>query len=191
MRKNLNGILALVGCLLLIASLSTAAWRYPVESGLTTGDLIYASGQGELGAINAVATGYVLASAGAGTVPAYTATPTVTSITAAKYVATSVTVSPTGTGDYTLSPSNRSLVYLNNASNFEVIISETSAVDGQELEIINCSNGTAGFSDSAGVLELTASSVTLGIRDVLKLRYVTYPWSAGTSQWIETGASNN
>lgn len=47
----------------------------------TTGDLLYASGAAALGKLADVATGQVLASGGVGVAPAYTADPSVTSIT--------------------------------------------------------------------------------------------------------------
>jgi hypothetical protein len=58
-----------------------ASWRMPVKSGLTPGSLIYGSTRSNLGAISAVASGQVLASAGTSTVPAYTASPTLTGLT--------------------------------------------------------------------------------------------------------------
>jgi len=51
-------------------------------SGLTTGDILYASGATAVASIPAVATGQVLTSAGIGTIPAYSATPSVGTITA-------------------------------------------------------------------------------------------------------------
>lgn len=58
-----------------------SAWRMPVKSGLTTGSLIYARDRNNLGAVSAVASGQVLASAGTSTVPAYTASPSLTGLT--------------------------------------------------------------------------------------------------------------
>lgn len=52
-----------------------SSWRMPVKSGLTTGSLIYASSRSNLGAISAVAAGQALMSAGTGTVPAWTGSP--------------------------------------------------------------------------------------------------------------------
>lgn len=53
------------------------------QSSYTVGDLLYASTTTALSKLAAVATGSVLVSAGTGTAPAYSATPTVTSLTAA------------------------------------------------------------------------------------------------------------
>jgi hypothetical protein len=47
----------------------------------TTGDILYASGSNVIGNLSDVATGQVLVSGGVGAIPAYSATPTVTSIT--------------------------------------------------------------------------------------------------------------
>jgi len=52
------------------------------QSSYTVGDLLYASGTTALSKLSAVATGQVLVSQGTGTAPAYSATPTVTSVTA-------------------------------------------------------------------------------------------------------------
>lgn len=51
------------------------------QSSYTTGDLLYASGATAISKLTAVSTGQVLVSQGAGAAPAYSATPTVTSIT--------------------------------------------------------------------------------------------------------------
>lgn len=51
-------------------------------NGLTTGDLIYASGANAVTSLAAVSSGQVLASAGSGTAPAYTANPSITTMTA-------------------------------------------------------------------------------------------------------------
>jgi len=55
------------------------------QSSYTIGDLLYASSTTVLSKLAAVATGQVLVSAGTGTAPAYSATPTLTSLTAASY----------------------------------------------------------------------------------------------------------
>jgi hypothetical protein len=52
------------------------------QSSYTTGDLLYASGTTAIGKLADVATGSVLVSGGVGAAPAYSATPTVTSLTA-------------------------------------------------------------------------------------------------------------
>lgn len=56
-------------------------WRIPVKSGLTVGGLIHAKDRSNLSSIPAVATGQVLTSAGVATVPAWSASPTVTTWT--------------------------------------------------------------------------------------------------------------
>lgn len=56
-------------------------WRIPVKSGLTVGGLIHAKDRSNLSSLPAVATGQVLTSAGVATVPAWSATPTITSWT--------------------------------------------------------------------------------------------------------------
>lgn len=84
MRKTL----IIVGCVLAVAALGAAileatdsTWRYRVRSGITTGDLIYGIAPGTLSNINAVAAGQVLTSAGTSTKPAWSASPSLTSIT--------------------------------------------------------------------------------------------------------------
>jgi hypothetical protein len=78
----------------------------------TTGDLLYASGSNVIGNLADVATGQVLISGGVGAIPAYSATPTVTSITfgagAALNTFTQGTFTPTVTG----SSSNPTPVYV-------------------------------------------------------------------------------
>ncbi len=64
----------------------------------TAGDILYASASNVIGNLAAVATGQVLASAGTSTAPAYTATPTLTSIT----LDTALTLANGGTGATTL-----------------------------------------------------------------------------------------
>ena len=71
----------------LAASLLVAtdgSWKFPVPSGLTVGDLIYAGRGFELTNLNAVATGQVLISQGTGTAPRYSATPAAQSVTITK-----------------------------------------------------------------------------------------------------------
>lgn len=62
------------------------------KTSYTTGDMLAASSSTALTVIPAVATGQVLASAGTGTVPAYTATPSVTSLALKGATSGSVTV---------------------------------------------------------------------------------------------------
>jgi hypothetical protein len=59
-----------------------AAYGGTGQSSYTVGDLLYASGTTALSKLTAVATGSVLVSQGTGTAPAYSSTPTVTSLTA-------------------------------------------------------------------------------------------------------------
>ena len=61
----------------------------------TTGDILYASGSNVIGNLADVAVGQVLTSGGVGAVPAYSATPTVTSITFGAGSALSTYVAPT------------------------------------------------------------------------------------------------
>lgn len=78
-------------------------WDVPVKGGLTQGSLIYAKTGNRIGAISAVASGQVLTSAGTGTVPAWSASPTVTTwtlsgLTASKPVFTDASKALVSTG---------------------------------------------------------------------------------------------
>jgi hypothetical protein len=174
------------------------AWSTLVlPNAVTTGDIAYGSGTNTIGVIADVAVGQVLASGGVGAAPAYSATPTVTSLTTTNLYPTHqkwtpTVLSPTGTSTYSLAPTGVSYVYLNNASNFEVQLSETGAVDGQILEIINISTGTAGFSDIAGVQELSAgTAVILGQLDSVVFRYISQTPLSALATWVMIGMSNN
>jgi hypothetical protein len=84
---------------------------YP--STATTGDIIFATGTNALGSLAAVAAHQVLASAGTGTAPAYTATPTVTSITFGAGSALSTFVQGTWTPNLQINGSNTGITYNN------------------------------------------------------------------------------
>ncbi len=58
-----------------------SGWRHPVPCCLTAGSLIYARDGNTFSPIDAVATGQVLTSAGTSTVPAYSASPSITGLT--------------------------------------------------------------------------------------------------------------
>jgi hypothetical protein len=183
--KRLNSVLLLIAIAALMVTLVQAAtWRYPVPGvdNLAVGDLIAYNGDG-LTNIAAVATGYVMSSAGVATMPVWTATPYVRMIRVDEIQITPVTLSPTGTATYTMPTTDYSSVYLNNASNNETILSEVGAASGQLLLITNISTGTAGFTDTAGVQEMTGN-ITLGQWDTLLYRYV-------VDRWVQVAYSNN
>ena len=80
MGKPFTHIVVSFAVVLLAASLLVAtdgSWKFPVPSGLTTGDLMYAGDGNTLYNLNAVATGQVLISKGTSTKPEYSATPAV------------------------------------------------------------------------------------------------------------------
>jgi hypothetical protein len=65
-----------------------------------------------------------------------------------------------------------------------ITIGETDAQEGWECTIVNVGAETCSFTDSAGVLELSASPYNMGTDDSLTLRYA-------NAQWVETSRSNN
>jgi hypothetical protein len=77
-----NAIYSTSSSILTAGTLPVAAGGTNLTS-YTTGDILYASGSTTIAKLAAVATGQVLASAGIGTAPAYTSTPSVTSVTSA------------------------------------------------------------------------------------------------------------
>ena len=84
----------------------------------------------------------------------------------------------------TLTPTTSySALTCNDANGCDFTLSETGAVDGQNLRIICVTANVCGFADSSGVSEL-AGAVDLGQFDALNLLYV-------TDRWVETGRSNN
>jgi hypothetical protein len=179
MKKNLNGILALTGCLVFLASIVFAGtWLYPIPSGTSPGDVFYA----ETGYMTNLAVGLQgqALRMGSNTRPTW-------GLSNYDYP---TTLSPTGTATYSLATSARCLVYLNNASNFEVVLSESGAVDGQILEVQNISTGTAGFSNTTGTQKLSGT-VTLGRYDNLVFRYVVESFSGGANQWVLVSHQNN
>ncbi len=115
----------------------------------TTGDLLYASSGTTLAARAAVATGQVFASAGAATAPVWTATPTVTSISATTSYLSSgnmvylMTV-PTITSGFSTTPPS----IAGKASAFAVTIAATPGVTGlvafngtfTNVPSVNCTN---------------------------------------------------
>lgn len=62
-------------------SASSSSRAFPSFGSFVTGDILYASATNTISGLTAVASGQVLASAGTTTAPAYTATPSVTSVT--------------------------------------------------------------------------------------------------------------
>ena len=103
MRKILRSIGVALSSILLVAGAlwaTTGTWSYPVPTlqGLVTGDVIYAGDPSHLSNLSSVATGYLLASAGPGVPPVWSAAPPVTSLTASTYVsARNLRVPGTGT----------------------------------------------------------------------------------------------
>lgn len=250
MKQKINGILMLAAVLVLVASFGVSAWRLPIESGLTVGDIIYATGSGELGALTAGASGTILRGAGAGVVPAYStatypativkgsilygsstnivgsladvavnyvlisggvgadplysATPTVTSLTTTGALA-GATVTATGklegasivgtpssqqisahnaTSDSTVTVSGLSTILLtiDDAASNGFVLSESGAVNGQVLRVINMTNANILFTDVAGVMEVAGA--TMGQYDAVSFVYA-------TDRWIELCLSNN
>lgn len=103
----------------------------------TIGDLIYASGTTTLAKLADVATGSVLVSGGVGAAPAYSASPTLTSVTAGT-LTSSGNLAFTGTG-------NRITGDFGNATNASRVIFQNSTVNGgSRISVIP--NGTASSS---------------------------------------------
>jgi hypothetical protein len=103
----------------------------------TIGDLIYASGTTTLAKLADVATGSVLVSGGVGAAPAYSASPTLTSVTAGT-LTSSGNLTFTGTG-------NRITGDFGNATNASRVIFQNSTVNGgSRISVIP--NGTASSS---------------------------------------------
>ena len=121
-------------------TLATLSGVVPVASGgtgltsYTVGDLIYASGTTTLSKLSDVATGAVLVSGGVGNAPSYSATPTVTSITAGS-------VSVSGNQTFTGSGS-RFLGDFSNAAFANRLAFQTSTVNGT-TGIYALPNGTS------------------------------------------------
>ena len=136
----------------------------PVANGGTNlasyavGDLLYASGTTTIAKLADVATGSVLVSGGVTTAPAYSATPTVTSVTANAHLATSSSVNAqTGTSYTLVSGDNGKVVTLSNASAITLTVPASLG---------------AGFSCllvqiGAGQVTVTASSTTINSNGAL------------------------
>jgi hypothetical protein len=71
----------------------------------------------------------------------------------------------------------------NDADGCTVTLSESGAVDGFEVKIVNVSANACEFADTSGVTELAGAFVA-GQWDALELLYV-------TDRWVEIGNSNN
>lgn len=130
----------------------------------TTGDILVASSASAIGKLNSVASGQVLASAGAGATPAYTANPAVSTVTATTSVSAPAV---SATTSLTMSATNK--FYLDGGG--DTYLTESSAnnvslqVGGSERVSVSTSlvNVTTGLT-VAGTTTLGAVSLTGGAR---------------------------
>jgi Chaperone of endosialidase len=122
------------------------------QSSYTIGDLLYASSTSALSKLSAVATGQVLVSQGTGTAPAYSATPTLTSLTAAAHYGG------------TTSSSSLTLQSTTGAGSTDSIVFKTGN-NGAVTALTIASNGNATFLSTSttaiGTLSLT-NALTVG-----------------------------
>jgi hypothetical protein len=98
-----------------------------------------------------------------------------------------VTVADDGAGTAatnTLTPSSSYVSYTcSDANGCTITVSETGAVDGSLVRIVNASANTCNFADTSGVTELTGA-FAMGQWDTLTLLYA-------TDRWVEIARSNN
>jgi len=94
-------------------------------------------------------------------------------------------VSKTATSSYTLllTPEAETYHLSCNTTTCDVTLSETGAVDGQHLTIVDVDTDTIIFNDSAGVQEV-AGSFSMGQYDTISFRYV-------SDRWVEVSRSDN
>jgi hypothetical protein len=169
------------------------AWSTLVlPNAATTGDIAVATSANTVGVVAAVATGQVLASAGASTVPAYTASPSVTSVTTVSLNTTpvAITIANDAVGgrsaSYNFTPTASCYAFTNNDPDGIAAITwfEGGAVAGQLLTIYNAATYTIQFTDQAGVINATAGGMTLAAEDTWSGLYT-------GSVWVETGRADN
>ena len=127
----------------------------------TTGDLLAASSASAIGKLAAVASGQVLASAGASAVPAYTANPAVSSVVLNGSTSGTTTVKPAnvaGTGIITLPVGTTDFSATGGASQVVKQTTSGGAFTVAQLAASDMSNGTTG----AGAIVLAASPTLTG-----------------------------
>ena len=139
------------------------------QSSYTIGDLLYASSSTVLSKLADVATGSVLVSGGVGTAPAYSATPTLTSLTAASYfggtaASSSLTLQSTtgaGTTDSILfkTGNNGAVTALTIASNGNATFLSTSTTAIGTLSLTNALTVASG---GTGAATFTANGIIYG-----------------------------
>jgi hypothetical protein len=139
--------------LALLMPVTALAWTLPVPSGLTVNDHLYAYD------------GSTLANRGS-------------------IVVTCATIVPTdNNAALTTTLANKSCLLLNHGSGVDTLkLTETGAVAGQWLVIVNISANAVAFPDDSGVL--AGAATTLGELDAATFRYT-------GSIWVQTSASNN
>lgn len=100
---------------------------------------------------------------------------------------TAVTTADDGAGTspaQTLTPVQSTIHYTcSDTDGCTIVLSETGAISGQKLTVINIGSNTATFADSAGVSE-TAGSFAAGAYDNISYQYV-------VDRWVETARVNN
>lgn len=153
------------------------SWGGTGLTSYTTGQVVYASGASTLAGLSDVATGQVLASGGTSTAPAYTATPTVTSVACSGNTAAAFTY-----------------------SNGTKVVASTAATSDGDLLIGSTSAGPTKAQLSAGTgITITPGSGTItiaatgGTNKTITAKTAGYNVLSGDSQTVftNTGASGS
>jgi hypothetical protein len=130
---------------------AASTWRLPVAGNPGTGDLVYGRDRNSLTSLAAVASGQVLTSAGTGTAPAWSATPTLTSLTLAGAVTGGrVPVTITTASTVAVGTADCGRVYVANAgSGTQTFTLPSAATAGCVVTIVQANAGTLVYIDAA------------------------------------------
>jgi hypothetical protein len=154
------------------------------QTAVTTGDLLYGSGTNAWGKLADVATGSVLVSGGVGVAPAWSASPTVTSITSNQSINTNNAITATANAATVPVTYRTNTVTNNSAATLTITLTTTSAVDGQ-MTVVRILDATAVAqtitwvnteNSSVSVPTTSNGSTTLPLT-------VGFQYNANTSKW--------
>lgn len=160
------------------------------QSSYTIGDLLYASAGTTLSKLAAVATGSVLVSAGVGTAPAYSATPSVTSLTSA-FVYGGTTASSTLTLQSTTGIGTTDSVVIKVGNNGAVTALTAASSGIVTIGTLNLTNALGTAYGGTGLTTFTAANNAIYSTSSTALTAGTLPIAAGgTGQTTASAAFN-
>lgn len=156
----------------------------------TVGDLLYASGSTALSKLTAVATGSVLVSQGTGTAPAYSATPTVTSITAPTHLG-GTTASSTLTLQSTSGIGTTDSVVIKVGNNGATTALTAASSGTVTIGTLNLTNALGTAYGGTGLTGFTAANNAIYSTSSSTLTAGTLPTAAGGTGLTTFTAANN